>query len=112
MRASGPLERDVRRRAARSRRVSMARNHDDLLDYLICPQEQRRWDRQAQRLRGLHVEHELEPCWLLDWKIARVGSFEDSVDVFSGAAEHVREVHAVSDEPTSVRVLAETEARR
>src|SRR5688572_13793098 len=29
-----------------------ARNHVDLLDQLICPQEQRRWDREAQRLRG------------------------------------------------------------
>src|SRR3989454_10765451 len=35
-------------------------------DHLIRPQQQRRRDRQAERLRGLEVDHQLELCRLLD----------------------------------------------
>jgi hypothetical protein len=40
-----------------------------LLDHLIRPSEQRRWDRQAEGFGGLEVDHQLELGGLLDGEI-------------------------------------------
>ena len=52
-----------------------------LLDDLVCPQEQRRRDRQAQRLGGLEVDHQLELRRLLDGQVTGPGALEDLVHV-------------------------------
>ena len=41
----------------------------NLLDHLISTRNQGRWDGQAQRFRGLEVDHEFERSWLLDVKL-------------------------------------------
>ena len=41
-----------------------------LLDHLIRPLQERRWDRQAEGLGGLEVDDQLERGGLLDGKIA------------------------------------------
>jgi hypothetical protein len=45
------------------------------LDDVIRPRQQRRWDREAERVGGLEIDDELELGWLLDGKIGRVGPF-------------------------------------
>ena len=40
--------------------------HVALLDYLICPPQQCRRDRQAERLGGLEVDDQFDLLWLLD----------------------------------------------
>src|SRR4029434_7818047 len=52
-----------------------------LLDDLVCPQERRRRDRQARRLGGLEVDHQLELRRLLDGQVAGPGALEDLVHV-------------------------------
>jgi hypothetical protein len=48
--------------ARRPRRIA-----EGLLDHLVCSRQHRRRDRQAERLRGLEVEHQVELRRLLDW---------------------------------------------
>src|SRR5260370_34853227 len=48
-----------------------------LLDYLIRPQQKRRLDRQAERLRGLQVDDQLELFWVLDRKVGGLGAFQN-----------------------------------
>jgi hypothetical protein len=43
------------------------------LDYLICPLEERLRDREAEGLRGLEVDHQLELRRLLDGEIGGLG---------------------------------------
>jgi hypothetical protein len=42
-----------------------------LIDHLIRPQQQRRRDREAERLRGLEVDNEVELGRLLNRKVWR-----------------------------------------
>src|SRR5436309_10473546 len=44
-----------------------------LLDHLVRLEEDRLRDREAEHLRGLDVDHQLELCGLLDGKIAWPG---------------------------------------
>ena len=54
-----------------------------LLDHLIRPpQQQRRWDRQIDRLGGLEVHHQFEFRRLLDGKISGLGALEDQVNTY------------------------------
>jgi hypothetical protein len=48
---------------------------------VICAQKQRRRDRQAEGLGGLHVDDKLELRRLLGGKISRIGALEDLDDV-------------------------------
>ena len=50
-----------------------------LFDHLICLEEDRLRDREAERLRGLHVDHQLELRGLLDGQVAWFGTLEDLV---------------------------------
>jgi hypothetical protein len=50
-----------------------------LLYDLIRPQEQRRRDGEAERFRGLHIDHKLELPRLLDRQVAGLGALEDLV---------------------------------
>ena len=51
-----------------------------LLDDLVRPQQQRRRDSQSERLRRLPVHHQRELGGLLNRKVGRLGSPENSVD--------------------------------
>jgi hypothetical protein len=44
------------------------------LDDVVRPRQQRRRDREAERLRGLEVDDQLELRWLLDGEIGRFGA--------------------------------------
>src|ERR1700730_4108123 len=57
--------------------------------------EQRRWDRQSERLGGLEIDHQLELGRLFDRKVARPGAFENPIDVVGHAPSQVEEPHAV-----------------
>jgi hypothetical protein len=77
-RASGPVERVVRRSVVPpptpdQRRASL---HD-----LVSTRQIRRRDRQTERLRRLLVDNQLERRRLLDRQIGRLGTPEDLVDI-------------------------------
>src|SRR5437867_13312362 len=51
------------------------------LYHLVRPQEHRTRDLDADRLRGLEVEHQLELGRLLDRQIRRIRAAQDAIDV-------------------------------
>src|SRR6266851_10531837 len=59
------------------------------LDDLIGPQEERLRDRQAERLRGLEVDDQLELRRLLDRNIGRPSALQNLVHIGCGAPVHV-----------------------
>ena len=61
---------DIRRHGAPSESDSSTQERaawveHALLENLVCPLEQRLWDREAERLRGLEIDHQFELCRLL-----------------------------------------------
>ena len=55
------------------------------LDHLVRAQQERLRDRQAECLRGLHVDHQLEFRGLFDREVGGLGTFEYFVHVKCGA---------------------------
>ena len=43
-----------------------------LLNHFVRALQQRRWDRQAERLCGLEIDRQPELAWLLNGKVSRV----------------------------------------
>src|SRR5262245_15000273 len=66
-----------------------------LFNDLIRPQQQRRWDGEAEDFGGLHVDDEFEFGRLLEGQVARVRPFENTVDVGGRAAKLVGKVRAI-----------------
>jgi hypothetical protein len=66
-----------------------------LLDDLIRPQQYCLRDRQAERLRRLEVDRQLELRRLLNGQVGRLGALEDLVDVGCGAATQVGKAGSV-----------------
>src|SRR4030095_3861592 len=58
-----------------------------LLNNVVCSHEDRLRDRQAQRLRGLEIDHQLEFGRLLDGELRGLGPLEDLVHIDRGAPE-------------------------
>src|SRR5690349_14134635 len=67
-------------------------------DDSIGSQQQRRRDRQAERLCGLQIDDQLELRGLLDGKIARLRALQDSVDKDGSSIATDRNARAVSQE--------------
>src|SRR6185503_10151331 len=76
------------------------------LNHLIRALQQRRWDREPQRLRGLRVEDQFEFGRLLDREFPWLSSLEDLVHIRRGAPPPIGKARPVSDEAASFRVLS------
>src|SRR6516165_6985653 len=61
--------------------VSRCSKIASLLDHLIGAGEERRRDRQSQRLGSPKIDDQLELSWLFDRKVAHLGASENSVNV-------------------------------
>src|SRR5712692_3487112 len=70
-----------------------------LLDDLIRPEPQRRRNREAERLRGLQVDDELESVNLLNGQFSGVGAQENALDEFGCELAHCVIAHAVAGKP-------------
>src|SRR5215813_302929 len=98
--APGPLQREVRRP------LDSRCSHDRGLPYdLVRPLEQPLRNRQAQRLRGLEIDHQLELHWLLDGQVGGLGALQDLVDVRGGTSVEITEARPVRHETPGLHTL-------
>jgi hypothetical protein len=64
----------------------------------IRQDEERRGERDPERLSRLEVEDRLELRGLLYWQVARLCTFQDLVDKDSGAPEHLVNIRGIGNE--------------
>src|SRR5216683_3633010 len=76
-----------------------------LLDHLICPQQERPRDLQAEGLGGLEIDDQLVLGGLLDGQVRRLSALEDLVNEHRGTLEQIWVVRAVTHESTSLGIL-------
>jgi hypothetical protein len=69
-----------------------------LFDLLVGAQQDRFWDREAQRLRSFEVDDQLKLNRILDWQIGWVGAFEDAIDVPCRLVEQSGEINPIRDQ--------------
>jgi len=75
----------------------------DLVDHLVGTGEQRGWDGEVERLRGLEVDNQLETVRPLDRQLVRFGTIEDFVGKNYGKGKIGLKVGSVSHECTGHR---------
>src|SRR6185369_3886544 len=68
---------------------------DPSLDHLVRAQEQSLGNRQADRLRGFHVDGELEHGGPLDRHIGRLCAFENAVDIAGDESLEISKIRSV-----------------
>src|SRR5215510_306993 len=85
-----------RRRAARGTRAATS------FDHLVGGGEQRRWDFEAKRLRGLEVDDQLELGSLHYRQVGGFFAFENATRVNSYLAIHIRQAVSVTYQAASL----------
>src|SRR5262245_25519404 len=105
---AGPLQPAVGQPDRAPKKSSLAA----LLDYLVGAPEDRRWDRQPERTRGLQIDDELELGRLLDWQLGRSGPLEDLVDVHGGAPPLVVHIRRIAHQAADHHVVPVSECGR
>src|SRR5712692_6107234 len=73
------------------------------LDHLVRAREERRRNRQPQRLCGPEIDDQLELRRALYGQVARLGTAQDLVDVGGGAPELVRQARTIGHEEAGLR---------
>src|SRR5262245_66562924 len=68
------------------------------LDHLVGAGEQRQRDRQAERLGGREIDHQLELDRGLNWKLARFRALEDAITIRRRTPVFVEDVRTIRDE--------------
>src|SRR5262249_48793152 len=86
--------------------------HGNSFDHLVGANQERFWQRKANRLGSFEIHDQLELGWPLDRQLARVCARENSIDVACSSLEHRRQVPAVSHEPADLRKRIEKTDRR
>src|SRR3954454_13927543 len=77
-----------------------------LFDHLVGDCEYTRRDGEAERFRGLHVNHQLEFCGLLDRQIGRLLALDDAAHVDSSLAVRVHWACAITHQTAGYRVVS------
>src|SRR5262249_47201171 len=76
-----------------------------LFDQFVCAREQRRRDRQPERLSDLDVNDQLELSRLLDGEVAGLSTLQDLVHEGGSPPEEVDDARPVRHQAPRIRVL-------
>src|SRR5262249_5014633 len=82
------------------------------LDHLIRSRQHVRWNRQADLLRSLQIEHKLELHRLLDRKVGWLGPFEDLIDISGSAPIQVGSVRSICHQTAKFDEFLQMKDRR
>jgi hypothetical protein len=85
-----------------ARNTASSHNHV-LFDHLIRPRQHRRGDREAEGLRGLEVDYELELRRLLDGEVGRFGAAKNPVHIVGRNLDGAKRVPRPSPIPPSAQ---------
>jgi hypothetical protein len=83
-----------------------------LFEHLVRPEAEHRGKGQAECLRSLEVEHQLEPHGLLRRQLGRPDTLEDLVRKLGDAPPLIRQPRPIRDQPPGFRILPPIERRR
>ena len=78
----------------------------------VCPVQHRLRNRQADLLRGIKIDHQLELRRLLHRQIGRLGSLQNPVHEICDAPVAVRDVRPVGHEPAGIYICSDAVHRR
>src|SRR5262249_23090478 len=84
---------------------SNARQWSTLLDDLVSACKQHGWDRETERFRRLEIDDEFERCGLLNGKVSRLGTFENTVHEISCPLIQSENVRSVAYESACLPVF-------
>src|SRR5215470_11024175 len=73
-----------------------------LLDHLVSGDEQSLRHRDAERLRSLEINHQVEFRRLLDWEIGWLSAFQNLVYERSGVPIQLRKVRPITRKSTNL----------
>ena len=83
-----------------------------LLDHSVRPVEHRRRNREADLLRGLQVDHQIELHRLLHGKVSRLGAFQNPIDIARGVSTFGDITGSVRHHATVVHIIFPRTHRR
>src|SRR5262249_11289167 len=83
----------------------MYRLASQLLDQVVSTDEQRQRHFNPDRLRGLEIDNEFKPGWLLHGQVTRPCALENLGHDQSALSPHVRKNRPIRDEPSGLRML-------
>ena len=72
------------------------------LDHLVGAGEEREWDRQAERPRGLQIDHQLEPGRLLYRQVTRLCTLRDPLNILGDPLEQHVDVGTIREQPAGL----------
>jgi hypothetical protein len=79
-----------------------------LLEHLVSRHQQLVRHRQAERLRGLEIDDQLEFRGLLDWEVGGLRALEDLVHVLRGTTVHLPKIDSVGHQPAGLGKIPES----
>lgn len=81
---------------------------DGLFDHQVGAGKERRRNHEAERLRRLEVDAELECGRLKDWDFSRLLSSQDPIDTRSEVSEQHMVIRLIGDETTNLDYVERT----